>query len=304
MGRSLIEAICVDASSRGFENIFLEADPVDDILKAAFGLKPTKIFESWGFVGTTLHRKFCKRFRDRPDFIIMQCRCSRETPIPQSPVVLSSIFSPAGSAVVVMHLQQAVEQHPQVLQLVAAWEARAFGGRSAEERIPSFDAVATGRKDASPWGYLSVLVAFNATGEDDSGGPQVMGAVSLVKDDLAWRQLDHGHTPWLSNLFVPRQFRRKGVARALTDAAMAEAARLGHQHLFLYFDPSDTRLITMYQRWGFSFTELDRRLVGGQSWKHGTPLIQAMQKSLNDNDENTTPNKGVDCIIPPVELVK
>ena len=31
---------------------------VDDFLKAAFGLRPTKIFESWGFVATTLHRRF------------------------------------------------------------------------------------------------------------------------------------------------------------------------------------------------------------------------------------------------------
>merc|ERR1712118_137089 len=163
-------------------------------------------------------------------------------------------------------------------------EADAFGGRSAQERKPSLEAVASGCQDLSPWGYISVLVALDTSKTETE--PELVGSVALVNDDLAWRQLNHGLKPWLANLFVPRHARHRGIGNLLTEAAVAEAARLGHEKVFLYMDPSDTKLIGLYQRWGFKRVQLDRRLVGGEQWRHGNPLISVMERNLRWENVN------------------
>jgi len=277
VGRNLIEAIGREAVRRGFGSLFIETDPVDDVIKAAFGLQPSRVYQSWGFVVTNLHRRFCRSVRGTPDFVIMQ-KCDLDGYVPPLPPVAPppavNLSSKPGSPVV-LRLQDAVASRPELIVAIATWEARAFGGRTMEERLPSMTAVVSGCKDVSPHSYLSVLVAFE---NDTSELP--LGSVCLVTDDLAWRQIDHGLAPWLANLFVPRHARGKGIAHILTDCVVAEALRLGYEKVFLYLDPSDKKLIAMYQRWSFEEMRLDRRLVGGQSWKHGVPLISVMQRSL------------------------
>merc|ERR1719446_1475021 len=83
---------------RGFCEIFIESDPVDDVLRAAFGMKPSKIFENWGFETTKLHRQLNTTIRGRPDFVIMK-KSGLQPPLVQPVLFVAPVLVPKVSDV-------------------------------------------------------------------------------------------------------------------------------------------------------------------------------------------------------------
>merc|ERR1712187_848442 len=103
----------------------------------------------------------------------------------------------------------------------------------------------SGRVDNSAWGYLESLVIMDT----ERGEP--LGAASLVTNDMAWRNSNHGLTPWMSSVFVQKKARRKGLGSRLVDEVAREAARRGFTQLFLYVCPEQEKLNKWYERRGF-----------------------------------------------------
>lgn len=136
-----------------------------------------------------------------------------------------------------------------VVQRVSAWEANAFGGRTVDQREKqywsAFSALNAGRDDPSAWGILESFVAMDLQSGD------CYGSVSLVSNDLAWWKSDLGFRPWISSLYVPGNARRQGLGSRLLEHAIAEAARRGFPHLFLYCCPDRAQLNKWYESRGF-----------------------------------------------------
>jgi GNAT superfamily N-acetyltransferase len=93
------------------------------------------------------------------------------------------------------------------------------------------------RKRANRGGIPTTLVALV---EDE-----LAGSASLVEDDM---DTHPELTPWLASVYVPPEFRRRGVASALTRAIEAQAAREGVETLWLW-TPDQERL---YARLGWT----------------------------------------------------
>jgi GNAT superfamily N-acetyltransferase len=61
-------------------------------------------------------------------------------------------------------------------------------------------------------------------------GETYLGSVLGIENDLLSRPQ---YSPWIAALWVDEAFRRQGVAAALIERARQEAARLGHQLVYL-----------------------------------------------------------------------
>ncbi len=60
----------------------------------------------------------------------------------------------------------------------------------------------------------------------------LLGSISLIADDEL-QGFEH-LTPWLASLYIVPAARGVGIARALIDAAIDEAARLGNNQVYLF----------------------------------------------------------------------
>ncbi len=78
------------------------------------------------------------------------------------------------------------------------------------------------------------------------------GTVSLLRADLFSRQDLY---PWMADLFVPPEYRSRGIGSALQDFVLAEAKKLGFDKIYLY-----TPLKGYYEKKGWEFVceEMDR----------------------------------------------
>ena len=56
---------------------------------------------------------------------------------------------------------------------------------------------------------------------------------------------------YLHTLFVPKPYRRRGIARALTEAASKQALLRNRQTLVIGVDRPNEYALTLYQKWGF-----------------------------------------------------
>jgi len=124
---------------------------------------------------------------------------------------------------------------------------------------------------AAEWGHLyrnwdgAVAQAEFRTHRTDGSLPatlvlrqegRLVGVVSLIHGDCEARtDID----PWLASLYVVLEFRGRGHAHRLVDAAIDHAAAAGEQALHV-FTESATEL---FQQHGFA--ELERTTVHGQS---------------------------------------
>ncbi len=129
------------------------------------------------------------------------------------------------------------------------------------------------RLHAAEWGHLyrnwdgAVAQAEFRTHRTDGSLPatlvlrqegQLVGVVSLIHGDCEARtDID----PWLASLYVVPEFRGRGHAHRLIDAAIDHAAAAGEQALHV-FTESATEL---FQQHGFA--ELERTTV------HGQPIV-------------------------------
>ncbi|MHC4401414.1 MAG: GNAT family N-acetyltransferase [Planctomycetota bacterium] len=76
-------------------------------------------------------------------------------------------------------------------------------------------------------------------------GDEALGSVNLVENDLPVRK---HFAPWLGQLYVFPEARNRGVGRALVEATVREARRLGWSTLYLY---TGGTLPTYYERLGW-----------------------------------------------------
>lgn len=82
-------------------------------------------------------------------------------------------------------------------------------------------------------------------------GETYLGSALLIDNDLDERPL---YGPWIAALWVEPDARRQGLAQALTDAARAEAKRLGIAILYLCATPENS---PYYEARGFTRIESD-----------------------------------------------
>jgi|ERR1700722_18348934 GNAT superfamily N-acetyltransferase len=124
--------------------------------------------------------------------------------------------------------------HPQHLSTVAAWQHAEFGYLNPVTTIED----RTGRlrlslqKDALPIAFIAI-----------SASGALVGSAGILPTTITHKHL----TPWLSSVYVPGEFRGKGIASALSLHAVTEAARLGHDRLYLFTPRSEA----LYARIGW-----------------------------------------------------
>lgn len=78
-------------------------------------------------------------------------------------------------------------------------------------------------------------------------GGQCAGTVSLVENDLKCRD----YTPWLAALYVDKDHRNKGIAKALISSTQDIAKRLGYNELYLRTEHASE----YYRKLGWKFVE-------------------------------------------------
>jgi predicted N-acetyltransferase YhbS len=107
------------------------------------------------------------------------------------------------------------------IPVIAAWQHSQFGylnpAVTIEQRTTRLRASL--QRECLP----IALVAVSEEG-------QPVGAASILPTTITHKHL----APWLSTVFVPSELRRNGIASALSLRALAEAARLGFQTLYLF----------------------------------------------------------------------
>jgi predicted N-acetyltransferase YhbS len=111
--------------------------------------------------------------------------------------------------------------HPEHFPLVAQWNWDEWHTLLSERSAAEFEKWlrANVQRDAIP----TTLLALD--------GEAVAGTVSVVEFDL---DSVNDRSPWLASLYVVPSRRGRGLGRALVNAAIAEAARLGFGVLHLY----------------------------------------------------------------------
>lgn len=136
---------------------------------------------------------------------------------------------------------QYLGNHPEVIPIVASWiynewsflypgKTRHYVESLLRERL---------HKKKLP----ITFVAFKA------GDP--VGTVSLKEFDLETRR---DLTPWITSLYVVRQWRKKGIGATLMKTAQEKASRLGIRKLFLF--TADSKLADrFYSRLGWVIRE-------------------------------------------------
>jgi GNAT superfamily N-acetyltransferase len=86
---------------------------------------------------------------------------------------------------------------------------------------------------------------------------ELVGMVSLKKHDLNTRK---DLSPWLSALYVKKDFRKKGVGRSLIYKVVRLGIKLNFKTIYLFIDRNDSDyLLKYYQKLGWTFfdTSLD-----------------------------------------------
>ena len=128
--------------------------------------------------------------------------------------------------------------HPLHLPTVAAWQDAEFSylnpATTIEDRTERLRLSL--QKNALPIAFIAL-----------SSSGMLLGSACILPTTITQKHL----TPWLSSVFVPGEFRGKGIASALSLHALAEAARLGYSRLYLFTPRSEA----LYARIGWSTFE-------------------------------------------------
>ena len=122
---------------------------------------------------------------------------------------------------------------PELVRTIAGWHQDTWGqltGRGLETRIEEF------REQLESREIPLTVVAFA------EGRPA--GTASLLIHDM---DTHPDLSPWLGSVFVPPQFRRRGIGERLCRRVMAEAERLGVGTLYLFTEDR----APFYQRMGW-----------------------------------------------------
>lgn len=129
--------------------------------------------------------------------------------------------------------------------ILAQWTHDTWGhlhpGRSLDT------AIAVLREECGPGGVPSVFVALQ--------GETPVGTASLVADDMSDRR---DLTPWLASVFVPPEWRGRGIASRLVRRVEDEAQAHGVAHFYLYTPDQQA----LYRRLGWR--DIEARDYGGE----------------------------------------
>jgi predicted N-acetyltransferase YhbS len=135
--------------------------------------------------------------------------------------------------------------HKGCVPIVAAWQQEEFGyltpTGTVEQRMQRLGG-------ASNRGALPISLVAWSENED-----RIVGSASVVATTLTHKHL----SPWLSSVVVPSQHRGKGIASKLALAAVAEAAALGFDDIYLFTPRNES----LYARLGW--TTFDRTAING-----------------------------------------
>jgi GNAT superfamily N-acetyltransferase len=131
--------------------------------------------------------------------------------------------------------------HPTLVPTVAAWQQAQFGyltpNAALEDRTERLRRSL--QKDALPMAFVAL-----------SGNGAPLGSAGILPETITHTHL----TPWLSSVYVLDEHRGKGIASALSLRAVAEAARLGFDRLYLFTPRSES----LYARIGWkAFERID-----------------------------------------------
>ncbi|BBB61986.1 N-acetyltransferase GCN5 [Undibacterium sp. KW1] len=128
--------------------------------------------------------------------------------------------------------------HAASIPVVAMWQQSEFGylapSVTMEQRVARLQQSL--QKGALP-------VTLLAMSSDDN----IVGVASILASTLTHKHL----TPWLSAVFVPAQFRGKGIASALSLRAAEEARSMGFDQLYLFTPRNES----LYARLGWQTIE-------------------------------------------------
>ena len=145
-------------------------------------------------------------------------------------------------------------ERPDLVEQVSIWGFDEWGhlnpGQTLEQRTA---------KIREKMNVDRVPVAFVALDEGD----RIVGTASLVFDDLE----GDPRNPWLASVFVPPEYRRKGLASALVRVVEDAARRFGYSRLYLF----TTSAASLYG--GLGWRALEQRDYRGEH-------VQVMDKTL------------------------
>lgn len=136
---------------------------------------------------------------------------------------------------------QYLGDHPELIPVVAQWIFDEWPFLFPRKTLRNIAALF--RERVHKRKLPITLVAFK--------GKKPVGTVSLKEFDIGSRK---DLTPWLTSLFVVKQWRGKGIGTALMKAAENKAAELGIHKLFLLTADSDLAL-RFYSRLGWKINE-------------------------------------------------
>jgi predicted N-acetyltransferase YhbS len=132
-----------------------------------------------------------------------------------------------------------LQLHREFIPAIARWHFESWGPLTGARTLDGYTRLLEVAAKSS--GIPSVLVALL----DDV----LVGSVSLVASDMSIRP---ALTPWLAQLFVAPEHRRKGIGMALVRAASERIRSLGFRWLSLY---TSGGLPQYYEKLGWAIEE-------------------------------------------------
>jgi GNAT superfamily N-acetyltransferase len=132
-----------------------------------------------------------------------------------------------------------LQLHRECIPVIARWHFEPWGPLTGAKTLHSYTRLLEAAAKSS--GIPSVLVALL----DDV----LVGSVSLVASDMSIRP---ALTPWLAQLFVAPEHRRKGIGMALVRAASDRIRSFGFRWLYLY---TSGGLAQYYEKLGWKIEE-------------------------------------------------
>ena len=132
-----------------------------------------------------------------------------------------------------------IKDHPESIANLASAQFDLWGPLTSRDSLEEYEKLlhTSAFSDALP----TTLIAVENSA--------VLGSVNVLESDLPLRR---DLTPWLAQLFVFPNFRRRGVGASLVEAAIIETKQLGWHTIYLY---TSGTLPNFYEQLGWSRLE-------------------------------------------------
>lgn len=131
-----------------------------------------------------------------------------------------------------------LEEHPEHTIILAEWIFNEWGRNLPNGSVSRAEKALSTTPDTT-----GLPVSFIALREE-----RPAGVARLVKHDMDTRK---DLSPWLASVFVPVEYRRRGIGTELCKTAVAEAKNLGFAKLFLFTPDKES----FYTRQGWNTIE-------------------------------------------------